>query len=391
MDARDDIVVVGAGCAGLSLAVHLVERGFSGSIRIVDRRTRFGRDRTWCFWNVLDHPFEDCIEHRWSRWRTRAPEGRNIDIGGTRYDYCCIPSDRFYAHALARLEKVPSVTVELGVTVDSVSAIHPEEGEVRLADGQVRRGRHVFDSRPLAMWSRPEASSPEKTGDVRLLQHFAGWEIETEHPCFKEDIATLMDFEVHQRPALHFIYILPFSPTRALIETTYFSASVLSPQRYQDDLHDYLEERFGLTQPTILMKEQGVIPMTTEALSTGEGGPIHSIGLRGGVARPSTGYAFLNIQRDSERVASWLMDASYKPLRRKRTQFLDHVLLSYLSRHPKAGPQLFSQLMEHCPPEILVRFLSECSTPLEDLRVMTSVPMWPMTLETLRILPHLLH
>ena len=68
-----DVLIVGAGCAGLSLAWHLVERGLGGRrLLLVDPRTEYGRDRTWCFWNVVEHPFEDLVTKRWSRWRNWA-------------------------------------------------------------------------------------------------------------------------------------------------------------------------------------------------------------------------------------------------------------------------------------------------------------------------------
>src|SRR5690606_29518390 len=54
-----DIVIVGAGLAGLSTAVHLLERGPADRhLTLVDPRTDFGRDRTWCSWALEPHPFE---------------------------------------------------------------------------------------------------------------------------------------------------------------------------------------------------------------------------------------------------------------------------------------------------------------------------------------------
>ena len=47
-----DYIIAGAGCAGLSLAVHMIHSGkFSDKkILIVDKDDKQKNDRTWCFW-----------------------------------------------------------------------------------------------------------------------------------------------------------------------------------------------------------------------------------------------------------------------------------------------------------------------------------------------------
>jgi glycine/D-amino acid oxidase-like deaminating enzyme len=51
-------LVLGAGCAGLSLACALLDAGVGERIVLVDRRTAFANDRTWCFWDTRgDLPF----------------------------------------------------------------------------------------------------------------------------------------------------------------------------------------------------------------------------------------------------------------------------------------------------------------------------------------------
>ena len=60
-----DVLCVGAGCAGLSLAWRLRAR----DVVLIDPREEYGRDRTWCFWNVVDHPFEHLTERCGLGWR----------------------------------------------------------------------------------------------------------------------------------------------------------------------------------------------------------------------------------------------------------------------------------------------------------------------------------
>ena len=66
-------MIAGAGCAGLSLACAMLEAGVPGrSIAIVDPRTTFDDDRTWCSFAVAPHAFSDVASHRWFRWRVAA-------------------------------------------------------------------------------------------------------------------------------------------------------------------------------------------------------------------------------------------------------------------------------------------------------------------------------
>ena len=52
-DVDFDLLIAGAGCAGASAALELLEHGpASMRIAVVDPRGEFPRDRTWCFWRL---------------------------------------------------------------------------------------------------------------------------------------------------------------------------------------------------------------------------------------------------------------------------------------------------------------------------------------------------
>ncbi len=63
-----DVLILGGRCAGLSLAAALTEARSSLRVRILEPRSEYKRDRTWCFWNTAPHPFEACVTHRWNSW-----------------------------------------------------------------------------------------------------------------------------------------------------------------------------------------------------------------------------------------------------------------------------------------------------------------------------------
>ena len=56
-------IIIGGGCAGLSLAYELQinKKLETKSLAIIEPRTDYKRDKTWSFWKVTDHNFEDCV------------------------------------------------------------------------------------------------------------------------------------------------------------------------------------------------------------------------------------------------------------------------------------------------------------------------------------------
>ena len=199
-----------------------------------------------------------------------------------------------------------------------------------------------------------------------------------------------MDFDVSQRDGLHFVYVLPYAADRALVEATYFTPAVLPPAAYERALRDYLGERYGLHAFDIALTERGVIPMTTAPTALQQSPRVHNLGLRGGAAKASTGYAFLAVQRSARELARRLLAAppgariDPVPPRPARAVAMDRVFLAHIARHPERAPDLFLDLFERLPADLLVRFLSDQATLSECLRVMAATPLAAMTGEVLR-------
>src|SRR5690606_37462717 len=115
------------------------------------------------------------------------------------------------------------------------------------------------------------------------------------------------------------------------------------------------------------------IPMTTAHYDARPSNRVMRIGIAGGHAKPSTGYAFVAVQRFARRLAAALAQTPLPPtprVRPLRTELLDAVFLHYLARHPANAPGLFRRMFERVPSARLIRFLSDKGTPLDDLRVM---------------------
>ena len=65
-----DYVIIGGGCAGLSLAYELEinDKLKDKSLAIIENRAKYERDKTWSFWKVFDHNFQDCVIKSWNNF-----------------------------------------------------------------------------------------------------------------------------------------------------------------------------------------------------------------------------------------------------------------------------------------------------------------------------------
>ena len=109
-----DIAILGGALAGLSLAVRLAEPRFRPlRVLIVKPRTQYRRDKAWCYWTLGPHPFEAAVTRRWTRWLVAGPGGR-IERSASETPYECIPADKFYEPALAKIAGAPNIELRQG-------------------------------------------------------------------------------------------------------------------------------------------------------------------------------------------------------------------------------------------------------------------------------------
>ncbi len=217
---------------------------------------------------------------------------------------------------------------------------------------------------------------PERT-EPWLKQHFLGWEVETETSVFDPDVATIMDFKVDQSHGFAFMYMLPLSETQALVEYTLFTDSVLEKATYRAEIEAYMERIAPGVRYTSIREEFGVIPMVVGDWNPGEG-RLQNIGGAAGLAKPSTGYTFSRIQRDSRHIARSLKSGSLHrhPPSTKRKEWMDSLILRILSEDPAHAVHVFETLFRNNGMDLMLKFLDERTTLAEDLRIMSSVPSW---------------
>ena len=372
-----DVVILGGGMTGLTLAHHIASLNAAQPANqrqtlVVEPREAYLRDKTWCYWQHANTPFDAAITHQWSQWSV-SWDGKT-QVSRASIPYVRVDSGRFYDIARREIDASESVTLQLGEKAKSVSA---GRTEVEITgESDVWRANTVFDTRPAPL--------PE---DI-LLQHFVGWEIETEADVFDPTTVTLMDF-VGDAAGIHFFYVLPFSPRHALVETTHFSKAVSANEVYEQELRRYLADRFDLSDWRILHREQGVIPMPRQAPDLAARGhqQIIPMGLHSDTVKPSTGYCYPHAQHQASRQVQALFDdakLSAVPARSRLVRWLDAVFIGFLEEHPQRGGEIFYRLFNRVPSDALVRFLGDRARPSDVIRVMTALPMGAFIRQAIR-------
>ena len=105
-----DYIIIGGGCAGLSLAYELEinNKLKDKSLAIIENRNQYKRDKTWSFWKVFDHNFEDCVIKSWNNFTINTSENSH-ELNSSKFPYQSIDSGKFYRKINSRLSSNPNI------------------------------------------------------------------------------------------------------------------------------------------------------------------------------------------------------------------------------------------------------------------------------------------
>lgn len=284
-----DIIIVGGGLSGCLAAWLLKQRRPGLNLRLIERDATLGGNHTWSFFESdLTAAERDAIAtlvtSSWPGYRVRFPGyQRELTTG-----YRSIASAHFHSVIAAALGS----DAILGSEVTAVAADH-----VTLASGATLRAPCVIDAR-----------GAQPSPFLALgFQKFLGLELRLASP-HQQRLPVIMDATVPQDNGYRFVYTLPLSDDRILIEDTYYSDDAsLSMDALRTRIADYARTQ-GWTIAEIVRTEHGVLPIILAgdmerylALQTG-GAP--RIGLAAAFFHPTTGYSL----PDALRVAMLLTD-----------------------------------------------------------------------------------
>lgn len=408
-----DIIFAGAGLSGLTLALELARRpAFQGKkMLLIDRDRKQQNDRTWCFWASDEEPLPPVVFKSWDGCRFFA-SGFETDMDIAPYRYRMVRGIDFYQWALAELERFPNVQrIQAAIT-----GLDAQTGLVRTDAGDftadlvfnsafiktavLPEANAMYPNPPFSLlyrdWGKRDSDLPRRRGDaedspprlrtsavekVFLLQHFKGWIVETPTPAFDPGKVTFMDFRIPQQGETRFVYVLPFSKTHALVEFTVFSPALLAADTYDQELRQYLRDYLKIADFKIEEEEFGVIPMTDFPFPARQEGRVIHIGTAGGFVKASSGYAFKRTQRKVRAFADAWERTGNPDARVFQSPWIfrvfDSIFLRVLHNRNELGSVIFRKLFQKLPSALVLRFLDEDSSALDNLRLVSAPPAGP--------------
>jgi len=282
-----DVVLVGGGLANGLIALRLKALRPDLRVLVIERDQTLGGRHTWShFATDVSATISDwltpLIVHRWDGYEVRFP-GHCRDL---TTPYLAITSDRFN-------EVVSAVMGEDCWTGVDIVAL--DETRVTLADGRVIEADCVIDG-------RGPRSSPSL---VLGWQKFVGLEVELTAPHDLER-PIIMDATVDQLDGYRFLYSLPLSPTRLLIEDTRYSdGAALDQDALRADITAYAASQ-GWTIDRILRQEDGILPIALagDIAAHWRESRLPQVGLRAALFQPITGYSLPDAARLADEIAA---------------------------------------------------------------------------------------
>ncbi len=367
-----DYIISGAGCAGISLLLRILAEPTlqHKKILLIDKDIKQQNDRTWCFWEQGSGFFESLVHYQWSSLVFHSPQ-KSILLDINPYQYKMIRGIDFFNYAKQIIASSPNVTW-LRTEVLYVNT-GSKQGFVHTKN-ETYYGEYVFNS----IFLEEEKLAFNSSNCYKLSQHFKGWFVETEEPTFNPEQASFMDFRVDQELGTAFVYVLPTSTTKALVEYTFFNTTLLDSNQYDLLLKNYLDTYYKGTTYKIVEEENGIIPMTNFAF-TKQRGRVINIGTVGGYTKASSGFTFQFTQKNTAAIVKQLIKGL--PLEitstkgEKRFNFYDATLLNILHHNKMQGSAIFYKMFNKLKGRKVLAFLDNDTSLIEELSILSSVPI----------------
>ena len=356
-----DYIICGGGASGLLLSNAFISDKFFNDkkILIIEKESKTTNDKTFGFWNDKESVLDEMVFKEWEFAEFKDSNSYNTFLLNP-YKYKMIKSNQFYSHIGNKILKAANFKY-LNSNINEIDEIN---NIVKTDDGE-------FSSSIIFSSIYNEVNFKKYP---LLKQHFIGWTIETKSETFDDNKITFMDFSVDQKDEIRFMYILPFSKNKALVEYTLFSKELISDNEYEKEIKSYLKEN-NIQGYTIKEKEKGMIPMTCYPFFENNTDTYFQIGTAGGWSKPSTGYTIKNSIKKIDVVVESLKHN--KPLSKIRFKnrfwYYDLLFLDVLIASKGKGSQVFSDLFKNNDPIKIFKFLDENTSVLEELSIFLSV------------------
>ncbi len=366
-----NLALWGGGLQSGLIVAALCGTGFPGSVALAER-DRIGGNHTWCFHAgdlspAMRRHVEPFVAHRWNSCEVRFPGYRRV----LDTPYAMLSSERLRSEVLRMLAARPGSTAS-----EHVPAELTKTGTVGLADGRTLAAGIVIDARGAGETTVP-CGWQKFYGEEITLRHG--------HGLIRPIV---MDATVAQRDGYRFMYVLPLTPTRALVEDTSFSDG---PELDDDErrwrIAEWLREH-GWEALRVERTERGVLPMPMAEApedpppdrSPSAGPSVVPGGYRGGWFHPGTGYSLPLAAELAELIAATPADALPAAVaaaaceRRRRARFC-HLLNRLLFRWypPEARRGIFERFYR-LPEATIARYYAMRLRPADKMRILGGRP-----------------
>lgn len=364
---RFDVVLVGGGLQSGLIAAAISHHDPDRTVLIVERDNALGGNHTWSF-HPADVPessrpwIDAMVGHRWDGYEVRLRKFRRQ----MKLSYASIPSLTFAEH----IQTLPGVTVRTGQTVITV-----DSHRVVTSAGETFDAALVIDNR-----GPRSSASIDPANDPVGYQKFWGFEIELD-VVWPIDGPIVMDDSVDQTDGFRFVYSLPFTERRVLVEDTRFSNS---PDLDRDEClattRNYLRS-IGIDSFRIVREESGVLPMPFGGIDFPRRTDPIAGGYAGGWFHAATGYSFPMAVAFASTVAKHdpkdlpaAIDrlACDHQLRAKFSRLLNRLLFRLVA--PEKRYQIFRRFYRVLSEDRIARFYAHRFTAGDAARIVVGMP-----------------
>lgn len=361
-----DIVILGGGCAGMQLMHQLIHHAqYRGeSILILDTDKTYLHPKSWCFWHKSeDHPYQSIFNNTWNSLSIGFPEGiKEKSINPYRYSF--IKSESFFDFHFKEIHQ----NNHIHYSNDKVLKFEKCGNDFFIETNQEMIKTQALYS---SFWNHEEVANDRS---IFLQQQFYGWEIYTDQPVFNHTAAILMDFSITQTNGVNFAYVLPYSEHQALIEITGFCEEEYSIDFFEAVLKQYIQKNWNCSYK-IIKTERASIPMTNYVFNRFTKQGAIAIGTAAGMVKPTTGYAFNRIFRDSILLANHFFNKEIPAeFAHTRFKFYDRLLLEIIKQQPAKALHILMQLFRKVPYLQILRFLDEDSSLFQEALLFAKLP-----------------
>lgn len=362
-----DIGIIGGGVSGLHLALALLNDSHFDkySIAIFEKSPKTVNDKTWSFWEDGKGKWDHLITKEWKRGKIFAQQ-EEVELNLQPFTYKMLPSINFYTYAYQQIENAE----HMHLLYEAVLDLKENTTSVEILTATENYSAQlVFNSQI------PSIKDIRKKADFTLLQHFKGWFIETNKPVFNPEEFVMMDYRYKEKDQTSFMYVLPISSTKALVEYTYFTPHLVNDERYEHFLKKYIKEKLAIEEYQITDTEQGIIPMSTYNFNANSTQKIIQIGTAGGWVKASSGYSFKNAEKKAAKLVANLKNNQplSQGLFQPKYKHYDALFLDVLCKHNALGELVFYKLYAKNNIQTLLKFLDEDTSFAEDFKIIQSL------------------